>query len=117
MTADQEGTHNAVVLDDLPVLSRPLKKRTMYGATSLEDPLSGRIVDQVVIFHLLQPVPFPPVAPDQYLARICQVTLKQIGTDVQKTVPISLPHVPGLPIESPGFPLGVVEIDLAILTR
>ena len=71
----------------------------MYVIMSLIDSLSGRIADHVVTFHFLQPVPFSPVAPDQYLARICQITSKKIGTDVKEAVPISFPPVPGFSIE------------------
>lgn len=87
-----------VVLDKLRVLSRPLRKRAMNVVMSLVDTLPGRVVDQVVTFHLLQPVPFAPVAPDQDLARVCQVTPKKISTDIQETMPISLPTTPGLSI-------------------
>lgn len=70
------AAHHAVVLDELRVPSRPLRKRAMNVVMSLVDPLPGRIADHVVTFHLLQPVPFAPVAPDQDLARVCKVTPK-----------------------------------------
>ncbi len=60
----------------------------------LIDPVPGRITDHIMPFHLFQPIPFTPIAPDQDLARVLQVTPKQIGTDVQEAVPISLPTFP-----------------------
>ena len=66
----------------------------------LVDALPGWIADHIMTFHLLQPIPFAPVAPDKNLARICEVTPKKIGTDVQEAVPISLPSVTSLSIDS-----------------
>ena len=114
MAEDRDGAHRGGALDDLSILSRPLKKRSVYVVASSADSMSGRIVNCLVTFRLLQPIPCSPVAPDEYLARICQVTPKKIGTDVQESVPISVPPVPGLSKECPGFSLWVVEIDLAL---
>ena len=62
VATERERAHHAVVLDDFPVLGRPPKKRTMYVVISLDDSLSGRIAEHLATFHLLQPVPFSPVA-------------------------------------------------------
>src|SRR5262249_55274478 len=101
----------------LPRLTSPPRERAMDVSMCLIDLLPSRALDPHVTFHLLQPVALTPVAPHQHLPRFSQVPAKEIGSNVQEAVPVSLPSVSGPSVEG-SRPTGcIVKVDLTVLCR
>ena len=68
-------------------------------------------------FHLLQPVTFAPVAPDEDLPGLFEIGVKQVGPDVEQLVLVAKISFACFSIERCGIAARIEEVDFAVTAR